>query len=66
MYPDGDAKDNAVVTSAQDTTARYQSMVESGVHGRRRNNLEGLSEVVALTSVDGYFILFFQFWRMTV
>lgn len=48
---------------AQDTTARDQSIVESNVHGRRRNNLYGLSEVVALTSVDGFF---FQFWRMAV
>ena len=43
---------------ARDTTARDQSMVESGVHGRRRNNLEGLSEVVALTSFDGFFFQF--------
>ena len=64
-YLDGDAKDKAVVTPARDTTARDQSMVESGVHGRRRNNLEGLSEVVALTSVDGYFILFYFFSILT-
>ena len=49
---------------ARDTAARDQSMVESNVHERGRNNLEGLTEVVALTAVDGVLFCFVFFFSI--